>query len=91
MKSLFENTIVNNIKLKNRFIRSSTWLRRANEDGTVNEEVFAAHEELAQGGVGLIMTEYAFVTDEEQLNPRMLGTADDRFIEGFEKIAKIIH
>ena len=66
MKSLFENTIVNNIKLKNRFIRSSTWLRRANEDGTVNEEVLAAHEELAQGGVGLIMTEYAFVTDEEQ-------------------------
>ena len=91
MKSLFENTIVNNIKLKNRFIRSSTWLRRANEDGTVNEEMLAAYEELAQGGVGLIMTEYAFVTDEEQPNPKMLGAYDDRFIEGFEKIAKIIH
>lgn len=91
MKSLFDNTEIKGMRLKNRFIRSATWLRRAHCDGHISDDVLHFYEELAKGGAGLILTGYAFVSQGEQPNPRMLGAYDDRFIKGFEKLADIVH
>ncbi len=83
---LFETSNIKKLQLKNRFFRASTWEALATEEGRMTPELFALHEKLAQGGVGSILTGYAFVTKEEQPNPRMLGIYDDSFIAMYKEL-----
>jgi 2,4-dienoyl-CoA reductase-like NADH-dependent reductase (Old Yellow Enzyme family) len=47
--------------------------------------------ELARGGVGLIITSYAFVGREGQSSPRQLAVDDDRFLPGLRGMAAAVH
>jgi len=80
MKQLFDATQIGPMKLKNRLWRSATWLGMADDKGHVTERLQQAYLDLAKGGVGTIITGYAFVLEEEQPNPGMLGIYDDSFI-----------
>ncbi len=83
---LFEKSTIKGLELKNRFFRASTWEALATEEGRMTPELFALHKELAEGGVGSILTGYAFVTKEEQPNPKMLGIYDDTFIDMYKEL-----
>ncbi len=91
MKTLFDHVNINNIELKNRLVRSATWERMADENGYVNDRLVKVYQDLAQGGVGLIITGYAFVTAAEQPNPRMIGVCDDSYIEGLQRLTEVVH
>ena len=56
MKHVFETVKMNNIEMKNRLVRSATWEGIADPDGSVTEEAYNIYKELAQGGVGAIIT-----------------------------------
>ena len=86
MKQVFDDVRVGNLKLKNRLVRAATWENLADEDGCMTEKLFGIYEELAKGGVGMIVTGYAFVTEDEQPNPGMMGAANDRVIEGYQRL-----
>jgi len=58
---LFEKTRLNNLTLNNRFIRSATWTGMAGEDGVVTPKLLKLMGDLADGGVGLIITGHAYV------------------------------
>ncbi len=47
--------------LENRFIRSATWTELAKEDGSCTSQLTERLVELANGGVGLIITGHAYV------------------------------
>src|SRR5210317_731021 len=91
MKSLFDSTMLSGISMKNRFIRSATWLRLADEKGHLTERLFDALKNVAKGGVALLFTGYAFVTEHEQPNPGMLGVYNDSFIPEYQRLTKMIH
>lgn len=91
VKNLFDKTSVKNLELKNRFIRSALWMKMAEEDGHINDEVIKLYEDLAKGGVGLILTGYAFISKDEQPNPRMLGIYDDSFTEEYKYLVDKVH
>ncbi|MEA4854179.1 MAG: NADH:flavin oxidoreductase [Christensenella sp.] len=91
MKSLFDETKINGLVMKNRFIRSATWLNKTEEDGHINSKLKKIYKSLAKGGVGLIITGYAFVSKEEQPNPNMLAAYSDDFIEDFRQLADAVH
>lgn len=91
MKILFEQTKLKNLVLKNRFIRSATWEAMAEKDGSLNEEIYNFYEELAKGGVGLIITSYAFISIEEQPNLGMLGIQKDSLIDEYKKLVNTVH
>ena len=91
MKNLFERTKIKSLEMKNRFIRSAVWMNLAEADGHLNKEIFDTYEELAKGGVGLIITGYAFISEDEQPNPRMLGIYDDSFIEEYRSLVEKVH
>lgn len=91
MKDLFERTKIKSLELKNRFIRSAVWMKMAKEDGHLNKEIINLYEDLAKGGVGLILTGYAFISKDEQPNPRMLGIYDDSFIEEYKVLVDKVH
>jgi len=56
MKQLFEKTSINGIELKNRFIRSATWERKADDSGHLTERLLKVYEDLADGGAAAIIT-----------------------------------
>jgi 2,4-dienoyl-CoA reductase-like NADH-dependent reductase (Old Yellow Enzyme family) len=91
MKNLFNNTILSNMNLKNRFFRSATWEAMADDKGHMTEKLYNVYEDLAKGGVGTIITGYAFVTEGEQPNPGMMGIYNDSFIEEYKEFTDKIH
>ncbi len=91
MKSLFDRTQLSNISLKNRFIRSATWEELADKKGHMTKELFKVYENLANGGIGALITGYAFVTKDEQPNPGMMGIYNDSFIEEYRALTDMVH
>ena len=77
--------------LKNRFIRSATWENMATEDGHMTDKLYRIYEELAQGEVGLIVTGYANIVEEEKPNAGMMGIYNDSFIPDYKKLADLVH
>lgn len=91
MKTLFDSTEIKSIKLKNRFWRSATWMNMADEKGHLTEGLQQVYLDLARGGVGTIITGYAFVLEEEQPNPGMMGIYNDSFIPEYQAFTKKVN
>ena len=91
MKNLFEKTMLKNMNMKNRFIRSALWENLADDKGHMTPELFNIYEELAKGGASTIVTGYAFVTKDEQPNPGMMGIYEDSFIEEYKELTDMAH
>lgn len=90
MKKLFEKTSIGPMELKNRLWRAATWLNMASSTGHMTERLEKVYLDLARGGVGTIITGYAFVMEEEQPNPGMLGIYNDSFIPEYQKFTQKI-
>jgi 2,4-dienoyl-CoA reductase-like NADH-dependent reductase (Old Yellow Enzyme family) len=91
MSTLFEGTSINGMKLSNRFVRSATYEGMAAEDGSCTEVLIAKMAELAEGGVGLIITSHAFVSLEGRARNRQIGIHSDAMIPGLRKMAEAVH
>ncbi len=91
MKTLFDKTIIKNMELKNRFIRSATQELMAEEDGHLNGRLYELYENLAKGGVGLIITSGAYITADSKSMPGQIGFYNDNFIEEYQKLTDTIH
>lgn len=90
-KKLFEAVQVGSLEVKNRFIRSALWLKGAERDGHINEFIIGSYEQLAKGGVGLIISGYAYIADDEQANSGMKGIYDDSFIPEYRQLTDRVH
>jgi len=91
MKQLFEKTSIDGLELKNRFIRSATWERKADERGHLTDNLMKVYEDLADGGAAAIITGYAYVIKDEQPNAKMMGIYDDTFIDEYKKLTESVH
>ena len=73
MKHLFDNITLKNLKANNRLVRSATWEGIANRDGSVTEEAYSIYDEVAKGGVGVIITGFTSVAaNDYPARPRRL-------------------
>ena len=77
--------------LKNRFVRSATWEGMAGEDGACTPRLIKLIEDLAKGGVGMIITSHAYVGKDGQAGPWQLGIYDDRLMDGLSEMAERVH
>ncbi|MEF1309380.1 NADH:flavin oxidoreductase [Vibrio mytili] len=91
MSILFSEARIGNMTLKNRFVRSATWENMATEDGHMTEKLYNIYEELAKGDVGLIVTGYANIVEEEKPNAGMMGIYNDSFIEEYKTLTDLVH
>ena len=91
MKKLFEMSKINQMELKNRFVRSATWEGMANLDGSCSEELTDLIVELAKGQVGLIISSQTCVNPTGQTGIRQLGIYDDRLIASYKKMVEKVH
>ena len=82
---------IGNILIKNRFVRSATYRRMAKENGDISNELLEMFKALAKGGVGLIITGYAYVQESGKSFPGQLGVDRDDLIPSLKRIASTIH
>jgi 2,4-dienoyl-CoA reductase-like NADH-dependent reductase (Old Yellow Enzyme family) len=91
MIDLFKPYRIGSLELRNRFMRSATWDATADETGTVTEESLAIYRRLGRGGIGLIVTGYAFVSLQGQSARGQYGAYSDDLIGGLSQLAKVVH
>ena len=91
MSKLFETTKLKSMTLKNRFVRSATAEGMATEDGVCTPRLTNLMAELAEGGVGLIITGHAYVAKRGQASPAQLGIYDDKLIPGLRAMVDAVH
>jgi 2,4-dienoyl-CoA reductase-like NADH-dependent reductase (Old Yellow Enzyme family) len=91
MSKLFEATKLNDMTLKNRFVRSATAEGMATEDGKSTPRLIDLMTALADGGVGLIITGHAYVAKRGQATPAQLGIYDDKLIPGLRAMTDAVH
>ena len=93
MSILFEPCIFCGLELKNRFVRSATLEGMATEEKTPSEPLLALYEELAEGGVGLIITSAVRADRSWDPSPssRNLCLDRDELVSDFSRLAKKVH
>lgn len=91
MAELFEKTIIKGMTLRNRLVRSATWEGLCGKDGRPSENLIRLYRRLAEGGVGLIVSGYAFVKPEGKGAPGKMGIHRDDFKADYEKMANAVH
>lgn len=80
------------MEVKNRFIRSATWEELADKQGHTTPEWMEVYRKLAEGGVGTIITCFAYVNKcDWQDMPRMIAIYDDFFIPEFQELTNMVH
>jgi 2,4-dienoyl-CoA reductase-like NADH-dependent reductase (Old Yellow Enzyme family) len=88
---LFEKSSIGSLELNNRFMKSSTWTGTGDKKGYITDRSLAMHNELAGGGVGLILTGNQIVMSNGIAMPYSIGNYDDSQSEGLKKLADGIH
>jgi len=91
MSILFDCVTISNLTLRNRFVRSATYDGCAEKNGHVSRKQLEIYQELARGGVGLIITGIAYVHAWGQISALQNSLAGDDCIPGFRKLAAIVH
>jgi 2,4-dienoyl-CoA reductase-like NADH-dependent reductase (Old Yellow Enzyme family) len=91
MSKLFDVTQLNTMTLKNRFVRSATAEGMATGNGEVTPRLINLMAELAEGGVGLIITGHTYVAKRGQATPWQLGIYNDALIPGLRAMTDAVH
>jgi 2,4-dienoyl-CoA reductase-like NADH-dependent reductase (Old Yellow Enzyme family) len=88
---LFTPMEINGMHLKNRLVKSATYEAMAAEDGSVTDQLIDMYTSLAKGGVGLIITGYAYIQENGHCMPLQTGVFSDDNIPGLQKLADAVH
>jgi 2,4-dienoyl-CoA reductase-like NADH-dependent reductase (Old Yellow Enzyme family) len=91
LTDLFKPYSIGKLELRNRFVRSATWDATADSSGTVTDNSVALYQELGQGGVGLIVTGYAFISPLGQVTHGQYGAHTDNMIPGLHRLVQVVH
>jgi len=91
MNSLFDQTTINGLTLKNRIARSATWEGMCETNGRPGPKLISCYRDLARGGVGLIITGYAFVSPEGKQLPGKMGVHTADFADIMQEMTKAVH
>ncbi len=91
MKHVFEKVRFGNMEMKNRLVRSATWEGIAAPDGGIDGEAYSIYEELAEGGVGAVITGFTSVALHDYYFGGMMRLCDDVLIPQYRKLTGLIH
>lgn len=90
-KILFSPKKIGNILIKNRIVRSATFMFMAEKYGYVGERLLKMYEDLAKGGTGLIITGAAAMDPSAAGGPYQVCLYDESHIPGHKKLVNLIH
>jgi 2,4-dienoyl-CoA reductase-like NADH-dependent reductase (Old Yellow Enzyme family) len=88
---LFTPARIGNLELPNRLVRSATAEYLVDSEGRPRPQLKQLYQELARGGVGLIITGHMFVHPSGRANPEMTGIYSDDLIPSLTELADAVH
>lgn len=91
MSMLFTAANIGTLDLPNRLVRSATAERMADANGVPRAQLKALYQELARGGVGLIITGHMYVHPSGKAHPEMTGIYSDGLIPHLAELADAVH
>lgn len=91
MKTLFDETIMGGIHMKNRLVRSATGENLADPGGHIPEDLLDIYQGLAKGGTGLIITSFTSVAPVDHFNDGLLRLHDDGLIPEYGHLVDEVH
>ncbi len=90
MAALFDQTTINNMTLNNRLVRSATWEGMCDPNGCPTNQLTNCYKDLAEGGVGLIISGYTFVRPDGKQLPGKMGIHTDDFAASMQEMTKAV-
>jgi len=91
MSILFEPLEIHGMHLKNRLVRSATHDGCSSEQGQITDKTIELYSRLAQGGVGLIITGFAYVHRIGAAFFRQTAIDSDDCIPGLSRLVDSVH
>lgn len=91
MVDLFKPYHIGELEIRNRFIRSATTSAWSDENGVVRDEMIRYYDELAAGGVGLIIKGHMYVDPRGKAHAGMAGIHDDAVIPKLTELTDAVH
>src|ERR1039457_1843340 len=91
MNSVFDKTQINGMALPNRLVRSATWEGMCEPDGRPTPKLAEYYANLARGGVGLIISGYAFIRPDGKQYPGQMGIHTDAFSAEMRALSSAVH
>jgi 2,4-dienoyl-CoA reductase-like NADH-dependent reductase (Old Yellow Enzyme family) len=91
MKKIFETAHLGALEIPNRLVRSATVERGCADNGIIADRYNTVISELAEGGVGLIITGMMGVAPNAELDPTMIKIYADDFVKKFSAVAGAVH
>jgi 2,4-dienoyl-CoA reductase-like NADH-dependent reductase (Old Yellow Enzyme family) len=91
MSILFEPIKIRNMEVPNRFVRSATYDAAADRNGHVSDQQMKLYTDLAEGGVGLIVTGITSVHPSGRTRVFQNVIDDDDSIHGFRRLTTAVH
>ena len=91
MSIMFSPFQINALTIKNRFVRSATWEGLATDEGAVTPAIVSIMSDLAQGGVGLIISSHAYASSEGKAGPWQLALDKDELIPSLKIMTDAVH
>ncbi len=92
MPTINNSITINKMYVKNRLVMPPMASGKPDEAGNVTDDMISYYEEKTKGGhIGMIIVEYAFISQQGKAQPKQLSIADDRKIEGLKRLTDAIH
>jgi len=91
LRTLFSPEKIGNVQIKNRIVRSATFMGSAEKYGYVNKKLIDIYSELARGGTGLIISGFTAVDPGGAASPYQACLYDDSFIPGQKNLVETVH
>ena len=91
MSVLFNGFAIGDLKIKNRFMRSATWLGIADADGNCTARERELLTDLARGEIGLVTTGHIAVTPNGRAGVGQLTLYRDKQIAGLKDMVASVH
>ena len=91
MSLLFAPGTLGTLTLPNRLVRSATAERLASPDGHPKPRLKALYQELARGGVGLVVTGHMYVHSAGRCRSEMTGIHSDELIPSLRELTEAVH
>lgn len=91
--TLFSDYKLAGVSLRNRVAMAPLTRQMAEADGTPTDEMAAYYARRARGGIGLIITEGTYQTDEMACRTYLSqpGIANDKHVAGWRKVTDAVH
>ncbi len=83
--------LIGRLEIPNRFLRSATAERLADEEGRPLPGMAPMYAELVRGGVGLIISGHMYVHRSGKAHPEMTAIDDDARIPELAELTRVVH